>query len=361
MRDFNAVADSPCPEHMLASLIFLVTSLVGPLSEPDAVARPTPCETRDFAALRRNPTVDELRCRYGVEGPGRFGLLSYTDVPVYQPATPMPGTHLIGVPGHTGPSIGESFEEWEWRVLRTSYGADAHQVNRGLELLDPFVASRIMRFESRLAEEGVRARRRETWRSPVRQAYLFQQGRSRPGFIATATLTSWHSEVDASGNPAGRAVDYDVTSSSMLRFHEIAAEVGLSSFGADSYDPGHVFVPMAQDLSQDEIALLRLLPRVPEVTLSTGLPVDARLPEGGAKALHARSRSFAESPFVPYPAPLLASRLPTPGVRKSDRAEKFELERLAANALRELPAASSAGAGDGARGPSRTGAAEEAE
>lgn len=308
---------------MLTSLILLAVQLGGATnSDSVAYSLGESCEMRD-------PTERELRCRYGIIGPGRFGLLSYADVPVYQPATPMPGTHLVGVPGHSRPMLGESYEAWEWRVLRTTYGPQAHQVNRGLELLDPFVAAKIMRLEARLAEEGVRAYRRETWRSPVRQAYLFQQGRSRPGFIATATLTSWHSEVDANGNPAGRAVDYDVPWSGMLRFHEIAAEVGLSSFGADSYDPGHVFIPVAQELGPEEIALLRILPRVPEVTLSTGLPVDVPLPEGGSRALGQRSRAFAESHFIPFPQASLA--LPAPRPRSSRRVQDIQAGALAAN------------------------------
>ena len=32
---------------------------------------------------------------------------------------------------------------------------------------------------------GIRFVRRETWRAPERQAYLFQQGRSRPGALVT--------------------------------------------------------------------------------------------------------------------------------------------------------------------------------
>src|SRR5690606_4233695 len=149
----------------------------------------------------------QLRCRYGVVGPGRFGLLSYADVPVYQPATPMPGTHVVGIPGHAHPLPGESHEAWEWRVLRTECGPGARLVCREPEEPPPAAAARIMRLESRLAQEGIAARRRETWRSPERQAFLFQQGRSRPGPLATSTLTSWHSQVDARGVAAGRAVD----------------------------------------------------------------------------------------------------------------------------------------------------------
>jgi hypothetical protein len=294
------------------------------------------CPTVALSELRRNPTERELRCRFGAHGPGRFGLLSYVDLPVYQPATPMPGTHLVGVPGHAAPRPGESFEEWEWRVHRTAYGPEAHDVHRGLETLDPVVAARIMTLERRLAAEGIRAVRRETWRSPVRQAYLFQQGRSRPGPLATTTLTSWHSQVDQRGQPAGRAVDYTVAAAAMPRFHEIVAEVGLESFGYDSHDPGHVFLPKEDEVHMNYVILLRTLPRVPEVTLGTGLPVDRGLPEGGSEALRASAMSFAEAAFVSFPEARLAREIQLPVL--VSYVEVRRPERLAAAEGIRIPA-----------------------
>lgn len=289
--------------------LFLMSLL---LWTPEAAAQggPKSCAELQLSTLRRNPTESELRCRFGAHGPGRFGLLSYVDVPVYQPATPMPGTHIVGVPGHAGQRPGESYEEWEWRVLRTEYGSGVHLVHRELELLHPFVGSRIMRLEEKLAEEGIHAYRRETWRSPDRQAYLFQRGRSRPGALATGTLTSWHSQVDDRGNPAGRAVDYVVPSAQMRRFHELVASVGLSSFGPDSFDRGHVFLPDLDLVTPLEMAVLRTLPRVPEVTLATGLPVDRSLPPGGRKALREAVHAFAFSAFIPAPSGLPCRALP---------------------------------------------------
>jgi len=258
----------------------------------------------------RDPSMAELFCRHGVQGPGRFGLLSYLDVPVYQPATPMPGTHLAGVPGHAQPLPWESFEAWEWRVHRTEYSSQTRVALRSLELLDPIVASRILALESHLAAEGIRFTRRETWRSPERQAFLFQQGRSRPGPIATATLTSWHGQMDERGQPAGRAVDYSIPFSQMPRFHEIARGLGLTSFGADSNDPGHVFLP-ADDLTTGlEIQMLRLLPRVPEVTLNTGIAVDQPLPFGGRAALRDAMARWISEPFTPFIIPEVSGALP---------------------------------------------------
>jgi hypothetical protein len=268
----------------------------------------------------RDPTAAELRCRHDVTGPGRFGLLSYLDVPAYQPDTPMPGTHLVGVRGHAAPLPGESYEQWEWRVLRTAYGEEANRVHRELELLDPMVAARILRFESALAAAGVAAVRLESWRSPVRQAFLFQQGRSRPGPLATATLTSWHSRVDDRGQPAGRAVDYRVAAAQLDRFHQIARSIGLTTFGADSNDPGHVFVPDPEPLPEQEVILLRLLPRVPVVTLATGLPVDRHPPPGGMTELQTAVREWIRFPFIPAPPPRLA-RAPRAAIVEPARPE----------------------------------------
>lgn len=277
----------------------------GPLDAQGPAPDPAPPACAAWAPqdLLADPSEAELRCRWSITGPGRFGLLSYADVPVYQPATPMPGTHTVGIRGHAAPWPGESYEAWEWRVLRTEYGPEARIVHRALDLLDPFVATRIIRFERELAAAGIRAVRRETWRSPRRQAFLFQQGRSRPGALATATLTSWHAQVDARGTPAGRAVDYDVPASQLAAFHEIATGLGLSGFGADSNDPGHVFVPEPGAVAGVEIVLLRLLPRVPEVTLATGLPVDRPLPEGGMAALRAAVEDYVTGPLLPQRLP----------------------------------------------------------
>jgi hypothetical protein len=259
------------------------------------------CRIWELAAPPRDPTAAELRCRYGIRGPGRFGLSIYMDVPVYQPRTPLPGTHVVGVPGLPHPWPGESYEEWEWRIHRTPFGPEAHRAYRGLEVLDPGFASRLIEFEARLQEEGVSFRRRETWRSPERQAYLFQQGRSRPGPLITATLTSWHSMADERGRPFARAADYDVPRRQMPRFHEIAREVGLDSYGADSNDPGHVYLAGSESITGDALALLRLLPRVPYVTLSTGRPADE--PRGTVSRAEMREAAaeWLSTPFLIQP------------------------------------------------------------
>ncbi|HEX7242668.1 MAG TPA: hypothetical protein VF263_20435 [Longimicrobiaceae bacterium] len=290
--------------RVLLALLLLPVAAPAAAQAPRAPAAPdlTDCTRTDFARLKRAPTAGELRCRYGIFGPGRFGLASYMDVPVYQPANPLPGTHVVGVPGLPQPRRGESWEEWEWRVLRTSYGPEGRRVHRGMEVLDPAFASRLERLERALAERGVRAHRRETWRAPERQAFLFQQGRSRPGPFATSTLTSWHSRVDAQGRPAGRAADYDVPGAHMRSFHEAVRSVGLESYGADSNDPGHVFLSGGETVPLSEVRLLRFLPPVPVVTLATGRPE----PENATRAAIAEFRqSVQEFLRMPFASPRL--------------------------------------------------------
>lgn len=260
------------------------------------------CAPWDAATARRDPTPEQLRCRHGIKGSGRFGLSWFMDVPVYQPETPMPGTHVVGVPGLPAPRGGESYEAWEWRLLGTVFTASERRAERGLEVLDPLFAERLLRLERLLAENGFSANRRETWRSPQRQAFLFQQGRSRSGALATTTLTSWHSVVDASGRPAGRAADYQVPARQRAAFHELVAAVGLESYGADSNDSGHVFwVPDA--LATEELILLRILPRVPVVTLATGRPVDERPTPVQLANYREAARAFPSEPLLDPPPP----------------------------------------------------------
>ncbi|HYW08077.1 MAG TPA: hypothetical protein VE913_14035 [Longimicrobium sp.] len=272
------------------------------------------CTVRSIADLKRNPTPAELRCRYRASGPGLFGLLSYLDVPVYQPATPLPGTHVVGVPGMPRPEPGESYEHWEWRIHRATFGPEARQVYRDMALMDPIIASKLMRMERILASRGVRVRRRETWRSPQRQAWLFQQGRSRPGFFATSTLTSWHCRVDRMGRAAARAADYDVPARQMPHFHQAALEVGLESYGADSNDPGHVYLPDTDAAAGLELAVLRLIPRVPHVTLATGRP-DGEGWTGGLPRWRELTQIFIAEPFSPVPVEELAYAAAPPAPR----------------------------------------------
>lgn len=259
------------------------------------------CGIHGLQNLRRNPTAAEMRCRFGGRGPGEFGLLSYLDVPVYRPVTPLPGTHVVGVPGMPHPAPGESFEEWEWRVLRTSYGPTVRNVQHDLAQLDPVFMSMIRRFERELAARGVYARRRETYRTAERQAWLFQQGRSRTGPFATTTLTSWHSRVDRLGRPAARAADYAVSGRELPRFHAIAAETGLQSYGADSNDPGHVYLPDTDAAVGLELAVLRTLPRVMHVTLATGRPEGEWQAADALEHWRRRTRDFISQPVPYYP------------------------------------------------------------
>jgi hypothetical protein len=269
------------------------------------------CGIRSLEGFGRNPSALEMRCRFGAHGPGRFGLLSYLDVPVYRPATPLPGTHTVGVPGMPRPIPGESYEAWEWRILRTAYGPEVRRVHADLAQLDPVFMSRIRDFEAELRRQGISFRRRETYRTTERQAWLFQQGRSRPGPFATTTLTSWHCRVDRLGRPAARAADYDVPARQMPRFHAIAEGLGLHTYGADSNDPGHVYLPDTDAATPTEIAVLRTLPRVSHVTLGTGRPDDEEHTRGATEHWRRQTREFISRPAPRHPSlPSPAMRLP---------------------------------------------------
>lgn len=290
----RAAAQSPAPPAHTAA--------------PDAWAQ---CGIQSIETLRRNPSAAEMRCRFGAEGPGTFGLLSYQDVPVYRPATPLPGTHTVGVPGMPHPAPGESYEAWEWRVLRTTYGPSVRNVQNDLMQLDPVFMSMIRRFEAELRRRGIHASRRETYRPAERQAWLFQQGRVRPGFFATTTLTSWHSRVDRLGRPAARAADYNVSAANLPRFHAVAAEIGLQGYGADSNDPGHVYLPDTDAATGTELAVLRTLPRVMHVTLATGRPDGEPQPPRAVDHWRRQTRDFVSHPVPRYPT-LTPPSIPLP-------------------------------------------------
>jgi hypothetical protein len=298
----RAAAQSPAPPAVTAA--------------PDAWAE---CGIQSIETLRRNPSAAEMRCRFDAKGPGAFGLLSYQDVPVYRPRTPLPGTHTVGVPGMPRPALGESYEAWEWRVLRTAYGPSVRNVQNDLMQLDPVFMSMIRRFEAELRRRGIRASRRETYRPAERQAWLFQQGRVRPGPFATTTLTSWHSRVDRLGRPAARAADYNVSAANLPRFHALAAEIGLQSYGADSNDPGHVYLPDTDAATGTELAILRTLPRVMHVTLATGRPEGEWQPPRAIDNWRRMTREFVSNP-VPYyptlrdPSIPLPDRVPAPRI-----------------------------------------------
>jgi hypothetical protein len=299
---------------VLAVLVCAAGSTAQSPAPPAATAAPNAwleCGIASIESLRRNPSAEEMRCRFGARGPGAFGLLSYQDVPVYRPLTPLPGTHTVGVPGMPHPAPGESFEAWEWRVLRATYGPSVRNVQNDLAQLDPVFMSMIRRFEAELRRRGIAASRRETYRTAERQAWIFQQGRVRPGPFATTTLTSWHSRVDRLGRPAARAADYNVSAANLPRFHAVAAEIGLHGYGADSNDPGHVYLPDTDAATGVELAVLRTLPRVTHVTLATGRPDGEPQPRGMAEIWRRRAREFASSP-APYHPSLLPPSIPLP-------------------------------------------------
>lgn len=116
---------------------------------------------------------------------------------------------------------------------------DPKQVERAMQRLDPEFRTRLERVIGRMrAEHGHEVKLVETTRSQVRQDFLFEQGRSRPGPVVTWTRSSNHTLGRAAdvlidgtyNNPAGYA-----------KLAQIASEEGLRTLG--SKDPGHVELP----------------------------------------------------------------------------------------------------------------------
>ena len=140
----------------------------------------------------------------------------------------------------------------------------------------------------------------------------------RPGPIATTTLTSWHSRVDRLGRPAARAADYNDSARNLPRFHAVAAEIGLQGYGADSNDPGHVYLPDTDAATGAEIAVLRTLPRVMHVTLATGRPEGEWQPPRALETWRRLTLDFIRNPVPRYPAlqpPMMPFPDSMPGLR----------------------------------------------
>jgi hypothetical protein len=113
--------------------------------------------------------------------------------------------------------------------------------SRNLDALAPEFRARLDRVITRMRNEfGHDVQLVETGRSPERQAWLFAQGRTRPGPVVTWTQQSAHLTGDAADVIVdGRWRDEQAYG----RLHRIADEEGLRTLGAR--DPGHLELPAA--------------------------------------------------------------------------------------------------------------------
>lgn len=112
----------------------------------------------------------------------------------------------------------------------------AGPMDRDLGKLDPEFRARLGRVMERMDKEfGHQVQMVEGYRSPERQAELFQRGRTQPGPVVTWTQDSLHSH--------GRAADLQIDGSwenpqAYARLQRIAREEGLQTLGAK--DAGHL-------------------------------------------------------------------------------------------------------------------------
>lgn len=137
-------------------------------------------------------------------------------------------------------SQGMSIDDYEAAVLaRRGFPSSVQRVESRLDALDPDVADAYQRLRAGADSAGVRLGVRETLRPRDRQKWLFQQGRSRPGWPITWTLTSNHEE--------GRALDLIADAMGYRWLDENAGRYGFNRL-AD--DPPHIEMPRPRGREQ---------------------------------------------------------------------------------------------------------------
>ena len=149
---------------------------------------------------------------------------------------------------------------------------DLERASRSLRQLDPELRTRVERVVTRMAADyGHEVELVEGYRTPERQAYLFEQGRSRSGPVVTWTRESAHT--------AGRAADLRVDGGyedvgAYARLQQVAREEGLVTLGMR--DRGHVELPESQ-LSRSLLVLLQgiLCPRACRHRLGQGFFIES--------------------------------------------------------------------------------------
>lgn len=114
---------------------------------------------------------------------------------------------------------------------------DVEVPNRNVDLLFNFFAKKMQLGLAAANDKGYEVAIFEAWRSPQRQAYLFAQGRTRPGKIVTKSKPwqSWH-QFGLACDLAFRRNGQWSWDGDMTAIHPIFHELGLETL---SFEDGH--------------------------------------------------------------------------------------------------------------------------
>jgi GGDEF domain-containing protein len=156
-------------------------------------------------------------------------------------------THRLDVPSGKRPD--ETWEDYEARVHARpieSFGPDAFRQVRDPNTLEPAVRDSLTSMLAAAQREGYPLRINETFRPQERQEFLFKQGRSMEGPIVSWTLTSDHVTNRAADlEPLGKG---PAKEAGWRWIQENGPRFGFNVMG--SMDPGHVSMPMDQQMQQ---------------------------------------------------------------------------------------------------------------
>jgi hypothetical protein len=198
--------------------------------------------TEDAAgALHYGLLVDDLRpLSPSAMEPEAISPIALAPIDVMPLPMPLPG-ELAAVAAATVAADGPAASATVDPPARPAVERTVTVPSRSLDALAPEFRSRLDRVITRMRNEfGHDVQLVETGRSPERQAWLFAQGRTRPGPVVTWTQQSAHLTGDAADVIVdGRWRDEQAYG----RLHRIANEEGLRTLGAR--DPGHLELPAA--------------------------------------------------------------------------------------------------------------------
>ncbi len=229
---------------------------------------------------------------------------------------------------------------------------DVRTPDRDPAHLNPQLWSKVQRVIARMAaQRGDKVEMVEGYRTPERQQYLYEQGRSRPGPVVTWTKNSLHSE--------GLAADLKIEGSGDKRadyaaLQRIAKSEGLSTLGMK--DPGHVElhldgkaadrtasqVPGGVTSEQTSASTPSGVARVANIARVAQVARVARVATpGSVESTSATTSAAASTPAAPVPTrrPRKSTAPPTPSIGATGAASRSDGSGQAPAASAATPAA----------------------